>query len=347
MKELLFRCLDTIATGTSPLGKSKTGKEICNTNSFCSQILPKTVKLVRLRDLGIHEDYQNTLNFDFEKEKTEKYKDVLLTDRSGLLICRRKDDDLGIYPLCVYEEDNTVFNWNRPIPKDINLFYLLREPDEGFGEGFCYLKESETFRKKFKAIFTHNKNLLDLNYDNVYFYPWGTTLLDNEDQFKIYNKTKLVSFHYSYKTWWEGHAFRTNIGNFLKKQNLSNIDIEGPLEYVDYVDKIDTVKDYHYSIEIENVFEDLFFSDKIIDCFLTGTIPIYKGCKQISKFFNTDGIIFFDNEAELLDILKNLTPEQYKSKEKAIIENFEKAKEYIHPEDYIFKNYKHLFENDC
>ena len=72
---------------------------------------------------------------------------------------------------------------------------------------------------------------------------------------------------------------------------------------------------------------------------MTGTVPIYWGCPSIGKFFNTDGMIIFNNIEELSNILNNLSIEKYNDMKDAIQENFEKAKEYIIAEDYIYKNY--------
>jgi hypothetical protein len=343
MKEILFRCVDTITTGSNPESKNDENFEICNLNSYSACILPELVKLVRLRDLDVHENVPNTLDFNKFSEKYEHIKDVFVTDRTGLLLNRKKDDDFSVHPVCRWEEDEELYDFNRRVPEDINLFYVLREPAEGFGESICFLKLSEPFRKKFKAIFTHNEELLNEKYENVYAYPFGTTLLKDKTEFKIYNKNKLVSFFYSGKDWWEGHVFRKNSGDYLKKLKLKNLDISGPLEYKNYITKIKTLQDYKFSVQIENVFEKYFFTDKIVDSFLTGTVPIYKGCTNIEDYFNKDGIITFDTKEELKDIISNLSDDDYKSREKAIKENFEKAKEYIHPEDWIYKNYKHLF----
>ena len=45
-----------------------------------------------------------------------------------------------------------------------------------------------------------------------------------------------------------------------------------------------------------------FFTDKIIDCFLTGTIPIYHGCQDISDYFDIEGIIIFNENLDLSDL---------------------------------------------
>jgi hypothetical protein len=117
------------------------------------------------------------------------------------------------------------------------------------------------------------------------------------------------------------------------------VDYTGPLGYIDYVPKLDTLKDYHYAIHIENQKVDDFFSDKIIDSFLTGTIPIYKGTNNIGKYFDKRGIITFDTEEELLDILHNLKTDFYYKNMDAIAFNFNEAKKYVSPDDWILKTY--------
>ena len=62
MKEILFRCVDTISSGSNPDNINEDGFEICNLNSFSACILPELVKLVRLRDIDVHENVPNTLD---------------------------------------------------------------------------------------------------------------------------------------------------------------------------------------------------------------------------------------------------------------------------------------------
>jgi hypothetical protein len=77
------------------------------------------------------------------------------------------------------------------------------------------------------------------------------------------------------------------------------------------------------------------FTEKITDCFMTGTIPIYYGIRNIGDFFNSDGIITLDDNFKIED----LSFELYKSKINAVIENFKLAKELLIAEDYIYINH--------
>lgn len=73
---------------------------------------------------------------------------------------------------------------------------------------------------------------------------------------------------------------------------------------------------------MENHQSEYYFSEKLLDVILTGCVPIYWGCKNIPKYFNPEGFIFFNSKEELIDIVSNLSMEDYYSKKEAIEENF-------------------------
>ena len=103
------------------------------------------------------------------------------------------------------------------------------------------------------------------------------------------------------------------------------------------------LKDYMYSIVVENGKHDLYFTEKLIDCFRTGTIPIYWGCPSIGDYFDIDGIIMFDNINELNEILNHLNEEHYAKMLPHVKNNFKKAENYLLVEDWLYKNKKNLF----
>jgi hypothetical protein len=76
---------------------------------------------------------------------------------------------------------------------------------------------------------------------------------------------------------------------------------------------------------------------------MTGTIPIYWGCPSIGEFFNTEGMLIFNNLDELEDILNKCDEKLYDSKIKSVYENFEISKKFTLPDNYVYefikKNY--------
>ena len=59
--------------------------------------------------------------------------------------------------------------------------------------------------------------------------------------------------------------------------------------------KAEALAQYAFSIAIENSQQDTYFTEKLIDCFSTGTVPIYWGTRKISEYFDMRGVIQFDS----------------------------------------------------
>ena len=81
--------------------------------------------------------------------------------------------------------------------------------------------------------------------------------------------------------------------------------------------------DSMFHIAIENTSIDNFFTEKLIDCFQTKTIPIYYGCPNIGKFFNNEGIIQVNDITDIIEVCNKLTPELYDSLFSALNDNYE------------------------
>lgn len=56
-------------------------------------------------------------------------------------------------------------------------------------------------------------------------------------------------------------------------------------------DKIKTMSDFKFAVCFENTSYSGYFTEKIIDCFCAGTIPIYLGAKDIEKFVPKEAFI--------------------------------------------------------
>ena len=59
-------------------------------------------------------------------------------------------------------------------------------------------------------------------------------------------------------------------------------------------DKMDGLLPYRYSLAIENASIPYYFTEKINDCFLAYTVPLYYGCQNIDKFFPSKSYIPID-----------------------------------------------------
>ena len=80
-----------------------------------------------------------------------------------------------------------------------------------------------------------------------------------------------------------------------------------------------------FHVCVENVKSKNWYTEKIGEAFCTKTLPIYWGCPNIGEYYDIRGIITFETEDELLDILNNLTPEEYYKRKPYIDYNYQVA----------------------
>ena len=87
--------------------------------------------------------------------------------------------------------------------------------------------------------------------------------------------------------------------------------------------------DYQYSIAIENSRQNHYFTEKLLDCLLTKTIPIYYGCPNIAEYFDTRGWILLEttNIDEFVYKVHNFLP-KYENFMDTIEHNYREAMKY-------------------
>lgn len=180
----------------------------------------------------------------------------------------------------------------------------------------------------FKYVFSHDYSLVD-RHEKIKWIPANGTWVRRP---KVYShKVNLVSMITSGKAYCDGHRKRIALANELR----GKVDLFGR-GFSEITFKEDGLATYMFSFAHENASYPGYFTEKILDCFATGTIPIYWGDPEIGKKFNTDGIIMLDNKFKL----ESLTPELYYSKIEAAKENCQIVKNnYMMVEDYIYNNY--------
>lgn len=181
----------------------------------------------------------------------------------------------------------------------------------------------EKYLESFDAIFTHNQELLKIDSKFKWVPAQGFWIKEP----KVYEKSKMISMIASNKRMCEGHAIRLEWVERLWGQ----VDLYGR-GFNEIALKEDGLCDYMFSVAIENGQYETYFTEKILDCFATGTIPVYLGSPDIGNYFNKNGIIDLTDEFDVSD-------EIYYSKMDAIKDNLERAKKMEVLEDFIYENY--------
>jgi len=182
-------------------------------------------------------------------------------------------------------------------------------------------------KSNFTLVFTHDVELTKLSDIFALTQCSGKSFIKNGE---LYNKTKLVSMIASNKVMCEDHSYRQKI---IKK--FSGLCDHYGRGYNEILNKEDGLIDYCFSFAIENATYSNMFTEKITDCFMTGTIPIYYGMSNIGDFFNLNGIIILDDNFKIEDLSFDI----YLSKIEAIKDNLKRTKEMLVAEDYIYLKY--------
>ena len=250
---------------------------------------------------------------------------------------------------CGYDNAKNII-WDRNIPDDKNQISIftermlheiessiskikiawLLEPETIHNEGYNFIRNGGY--KLVDYVMTFDRSILDAIPNGKWWTPGGSWFTEKEWQ--VYPKNKKVSIIASDKDWTIGHKLRHEIiGRY--RDEINYVCGKG-YEPVD--NKIIAFKDFQYTIVIENCKIDYYWTDKIIDAFASGTVPIFWGCPSIDKYFDKNGIIIFDDIDELRNILDNIGIEDYNSRENSIKNNFELAKKYKVPEDDMYEN---------
>jgi hypothetical protein len=200
--------------------------------------------------------------------------------------------------------------------KKFNILVLQESPGVLNNRNVLQFLNDEKNYKKYDKIYSCITSL-PKNLKIEYIHPSNISWVKNP--IFLPNKTKLVSMISSNNAFLPGHIRRLNILNSVK----DFVDVYGrgfnPIK-----EKDEGLVDYYYSIAIENDNTNNYFSEKLIDCFLTCTIPIYWGCSYVKTIFNPAGIIDI-NEIQDLKEIKTFSKDYYIKNIDAVVDNYFEA----------------------
>lgn len=174
-------------------------------------------------------------------------------------------------------------------PKE-NVFAILQDP---------YYEDTRDWitkeKYKFSKIFTHFIPTKDTKYIQSHpCLPWHIKrTYDELVKNVIPEKSKAISWISSNKKDLAGQRKRMSFLQALKKDTSLSIDLFGKgINFID--DKWDGLAPYKYSIAIENTYSEDYWTEKIADCFLAYTLPIYYGCPNLEKYYPKNSFIRID-----------------------------------------------------
>ena len=231
-------------------------------------------------------------------------------------------------------------------PEDLSSINILAlcEPNEYFGWNDHVIKNQHLF----DVILTVEKDILD-KCPNSMFFTLGHTWMKPDQYNKVIPKKYELAHLAGALKKAPGHMLRHEL---LEKEHL----IKMPTKFFEtYGDRHDIEKarigrafvysTSEYNIAIENFAKEGWFTEKLIDCFLFKSIPIYWGDPEIDRYFDPEGIITFDgNVDELIYTINNIGKDFYQSKIKVLEENFQRSLEWVNYEKNLSKRIINIFK---
>lgn len=245
-----------------------------------------------------------------------------------------KDIDFSLFVETIPEKQEDL--------SSINIITLY-EPNEYFGKHDWVIQNKELFN----IILTWDDKVLN-NCENALYLPFGHTWFHPDQYVKNHIKEFKIAHLCGVLLKSYGHHMRHEI---LNRKDEIKIPTKFFYTYGDRhnieqarIHKEEVFADSMFGVSIENFSHRGWFSEKILDCFLLKTIPLYWGCSNINDFFDTEGIIKFENPDDFIYISNQLTPQFYESKKEVIEKNYNLALQYVDYEQQIINKVLEIFK---
>ncbi|QEF99479.1 Glycosyltransferase family 10 (fucosyltransferase) [Stieleria maiorica] len=204
------------------------------------------------------------------------------------------------------------------VPKQRRAAVLVETPNENFFGHFPDLGN------EFGCVMTHRTDLLDLGQPFVEL-AYGTNWVPVGDPAKVaegHGKTKDLSFLGSIQhDDVHGYMLRRQVAEWLGGEGVECFG--HGLKSLS--SKTDGLVPYRFSIAMENIRSPGYFTEKLIDCFHCGTVPVYWGDPSITSVFDLRGMVIFENLSDLKRVLPTLNADRYQMMLPFVVDNLKKA----------------------
>jgi hypothetical protein len=147
----------------------------------------------------------------------------------------------------------------------------------------------------FARVFTHHVPSADPKYVRSYpILPWSVDRSYDELMSEpMPDKTRGVSWIASNLALMPGHRKRNALREFLMRKRPPKVEIFGRgVRYIE--NKWDALAPFRYSLAIENSSSPDYWTEKVADCFLSWTLPLYDGCTNLEDYFDPESFIRID-----------------------------------------------------
>lgn len=204
--------------------------------------------------------------------------------------------------LIVFPRTATHLGLRRGTSARISL--VLAEPSEISTKHLNLLRFSW---RRFHRVLTFNAGLLE-RLPNAVFFPLGTTWVPEWRDLDR-TKTAMCSLIASEKRDSRGHKLRHRMVDWVRDSGM-DVQVMGR-GYTPFGAKAEGLAPFRFSVVIENMREENYFSEKLVDAVLCDTVPIYWGCPNLDRFIDTSGIVQCAGEDDLKRAVEEMSEERH------------------------------------
>lgn len=233
----------------------------------------------------------------------------------------------------------TIYGDLHPNQVPENSIFIQLEPNAVYKTLYKVDSSStiRSFHTKYKYILTYDDELLN-TIPNAICYIYGSTWI-TPDERRILPKEYKISSITGRKNFGPGHPLRVDL--FARQT-------EFPLPHTAFRSgrgsppsihngpvlgdsKLPLFDGFQFALVIENSRQHNYFTEKLCDCLITKTIPVYYGCPNIHEYFDISGWVILDSESaeDALIKMKKLTTSHYTDHISAVEANAVTVLEYI------------------
>ena len=223
-----------------------------------------------------------------------------------------------------------------PFPCEIHFSYYYAGSQPGRYKVLLLFTEPEAIRiseadlaachSHFDLIMTHDKR--HLGYPSARYFPFNDPWVRELPNIKRFEVSTILSTGCRLPTVL-GYHQRVELANrrreldFPTRYYISNKfpgkEQTGLPTLID--DKKDCLFESMFHIAIENGAEPDYCTEKLLDCFMTYTVPIYIGFPNLHEYFNPDAIIRARDVDDIIRIVNGLSLRDYYERLSALQEN--------------------------
>jgi len=219
-----------------------------------------------------------------------------------------------------------------------NVFYITDEAHE-------LRLYNPDFLNQFEIVFAvrtdlSHRNIQHIHEPQIWYFDKSYEELS---LLKTFKKERKISIVASDLTTLKGHKDRFAFVNKLIGHFKDRVDVFGR-GFNEIKDKWEGLAPYEFSVAIENNSIPNYFTEKLSECFLSYTVPLYYGCQNVDLFFDKNSYVPINiyNYKDAINIIEGLfDSDLYDEKLEYVIDARSRYFEKYH----LFKQIEDIIQN--